>query len=140
MLKKRTIFFFIFLANIILLAHSVIPHHHHDDNMVCVEKEPCADNANPHEHNSDPHKDHNGNTDSQSCVLFQSVILNNQTKKDFDCLNCKPDIPVLHYSILSSIFKENSLKTQDFSCLPVLKSKYSVFISQCDGLRAPPVV
>ncbi|MGE5354946.1 MAG: DUF6769 family protein [Deltaproteobacteria bacterium] len=140
MMKKIANILFLLLATL-FVTHDVLPHHHHDK-MVCIETSHCADDSKPHEHNSNQneHK-HDGNNDVQNCIFKQFIPnQNNTTQKVCKCVNCNNNLPILLFAILFSEFDNYVVKNTDFSYFPIIQSDYSVFVSKCFGLRAPPIV
>jgi hypothetical protein len=74
MYKRRIAFTFLLLANLILLAHTAIPHHHHQ-NLLCFEREHCADDGIPHEPGQ-PEQNHQHDNDPvrNLCLLADDFL------------------------------------------------------------------
>jgi hypothetical protein len=144
MIKRITSIAFILLANILLLAHAVVPHHHHHK-QVCLVNSHCIDinladdlNTNRDNHN------HDGEKNSDDCILKEPVIvLTNQWKVDLRFNDKTPDQTSLDefyncpsHIITGFIFPVFSrVLTSHFN-----NSRYSSLVSTSLGLRAPPVV
>ncbi|MDA3867766.1 MAG: hypothetical protein PF489_13610 [Salinivirgaceae bacterium] len=135
----------VFFAGLVILSHAVVPHHHHDG-MVCTASSHCANDTKPHDDNTDEHSSdandhqHDGGHNVQSCFLIQFIPnQNNHAERSLKCGNCDINIPLLIFATFpnnQSLFAEST----DFSCFPVIQTGYSVFVSKCFGLRAPPIV
>jgi len=140
MMKKIANILFLMLTTL-FVAHAVVPHHHHDK-IVCIENSHCADDSKPHEHNSNSNEhQHDGNNDVQNCILNQFIpTQNNPTQKICKYINCNNNFPILLFAVLFSEIDNYSVKVTDFSYFPIIQSDYSVFVSKCFGLRAPPIV
>jgi len=136
-IKAANILIIILLG--IFLAHVVIPHHHHEQ-MVCVQKSHCENDSRQHSHKTSPTEhQHDGATDSQTCVLKQlATNQQNINHKLCKCVFCKSDLPIF---IFAFIFSENTLKTvtEKFtSIIPYFQSDNSVLLTKSFGMRAPP--
>lgn len=141
MMKKIVNILFLMLTTL-FVAHAVMPHHHHNS-MICIERSHCADDKKAHEHSEETNQhQHDGNKDTQTCILKQIIItnLNNQTQKVCKCVNCNNNFPIILIAILFSDFDYYSVKITDFSYFHIIQSDYSVFVPKCFGLRAPPIV
>ena len=144
MIKKTAAIASIMLASIILLAHAVVPHHHHNK-QVCLIKTHCINDDNTDEHGTTKKgHSHDGENNSDNCVLKESVvILSNQWKTDLKFNNnnsdsSRPDD--FHYNLLNSNTEFLVPFLYSFVNERHSDSSYSSLISAFLGLRAPPVV
>lgn len=141
MIKRITAILFILLANIILLAHAVIPHLHNNGLPSLVKLHSIHSHNlqyDAHDHNA---KDHEPDTDiDASCILKQSYPPSNSSfRLECQCNDCTVDYHS-NLAIINNINRFNlsippKLKN---SSPPILDSFYSVHVSICSGLRAPP--
>ncbi len=144
MIKRVTAIFFILMANIILLAHAAIPHHHHN-NRFCIIDLHAQTGCEAHQHDATEHHhhEHDGNKNSELCVLKQDIVIpSNQLKLDCKSFEYKDNhSPFNNFQAI--IFKnELSVFAPIFvSCVQkILKtSGHACFISSAIGLRAPPI-
>ncbi len=139
MRKIATILFLLLTA--LLIAHAILPHHHHDG-AICLAASHCQNASQPHEHNSDENDhQHDGQKGVQFCILKQVILSqNNHTQKIYKSVNSKTFFPIIIFAILSSGIEINSVNLSCFLYFLIIQSNYSVFISKCFGLRAPPIV
>ena len=144
MMKKQTALFFILLANIILLAHAVVPHHHHEK-KVCINRSHCQSDSVDHQHDtSKPDHQHDGESESQDCVLKQVVFIPaNQWNQNDQCLfgSDKP----LSFLDFQFVLSDNGFKVKVPGIVSTAQADGNVtcnfnFISSASGLRAPPIV
>lgn len=144
MMKKQTAIFFILLANIILLAHVVVPHHHHEK-MVCVNSSHCQSDSYEHGHETPTHDhQHDGESDSQVCVLKQVVFIASNQWNQYDNCLLGSDKPLL-LPDFQAVLSDNGFKATMPRIVSSAQSDLNVicnfnFISSALGLRAPPVV
>lgn len=141
MRMKKIANIFLLLLTILFVAHVVLPHHHHTT-TICIENTQCENNTQPHDHTQDaeepPHEDKNG---FQTCILKQIVPnQNNLIQRIFNRANGNSDFPLILFVVLFTDSKYYSEKTTGFAYIPVSQSDYTVFVSWCFGLRAPPIV
>ena len=144
MIKKTTAIVFILLTNILILAHAVVPHHHHNK-QVCLVNTHCIndDFKNEHGTNQDSHS-HDGENNSDDCVLKEPVIvLTNQWKAGFkfnDNTSDHSGLDDFHYNLLNSSTEFLIPVLSSFIYERYTDSSYPSLISVSLGLRAPPVV
>lgn len=141
MIKKITAYSLIFIANIVLLVHAVVPHHHHEQ-QVCIKPTHCSSDTETHIHNTDA-KDHqhDGNSNSTSCVLKQAVLIPSaQSRILNNCDNCSDDHNHDYYIL--STFGHVDLQpiSEDVTYIPEFPSFFISFVTTSLGLRAPPIV
>ncbi|MDO9153125.1 MAG: hypothetical protein Q7U47_05360 [Paludibacter sp.] len=144
MIKRGTAIFFILLANIILLAHAVVPHHHHNE-QICIINLHCQTDSEVHQHDTTEHNhEHDGNKNSDCCVLKQAVVIPaNSVKQDCKCLVCNDNhSPFIDFQ---AVLFNNELKAfvpifVTNAHVPLKTSSYTFFINTSLGLRAPPTV
>lgn len=139
MIKKLTAFSFLLLASMLLLAHAVLPHHHHHQ-QVCIETTHCNTDEEDHAHkSSETDHQHDGSTDSSTCVLKQAYIIPSSQERFVNNLNNPQDN--LHFFIFSNFEQVDLQPVSDYiKFTPKLFSFYTKFITPTLGLRAPPIV
>jgi hypothetical protein len=142
MIRKRTAIFFILLANIVLLVHAVVPHHHHQE-QICIVSSHCQADSHYHHHGDSGHDhQHDGNNESDCCVLKQAVAIpSNLLKQDCKSLDSyHPDFPefqsiVFNFDFDSIVPIELSVGKHPFSTF-----SYTHFVTSALGLRGSPTV
>jgi len=144
MIKRTTAIFFILLANIILLAHAVIPHHHHN-NQVCISGSHCQTDGKAHKHHTTEHNhEHDGNKNSECCVLKQAVVIPaNTLRQECKCLDCNDNHSP--FDDFQTVLFNNGLETFvpifiTNAHVPLITSSHTHFVNTALGLRAPPIV
>jgi len=139
--KKITAYSFLILANIILLAHAVIPHHHHES-VVCVEQKHCQDDEIPLHHNNSEHEhQHDGNENSNCCILKQYVVTPSfQGKQLRSCDNCSDNHNHDYYTLSNIGYCDLQPVSKVVTYYPVHSSYLLSFVTSTLGLRAPPTV
>ena len=138
---KKTVYFAVFLfTGFALLAHVVAPYHYHAGTGICFISH-CKDSneAHRHDHNDLQTHNHDGNPLSGECSIEDAYIRTNDTKTA--CLHTKCDCQKSHYALIDNNLSASNLfdaaKTQ-FQLKPYLPSRYTDYIVQSLGLRAPP--
>ena len=142
--KKKTVALsFLFLANAILLAHIAIPHHHHEgEESICLFDTHCQDSKEAHKHEQHGTHEREGNpSDRKCCIIDNAYTLANNNVKTTCHIHKNCNCGQTLYTLIS-----NSLNTQDFVNYKVIHFRqkpyvplfYIEFISQSNGLRAPP--
>jgi hypothetical protein len=141
MIKKLTAYSLILVANFVLLAHAVIPHHHHES-VVCVEQKHCQGDAIPHNHNVAEHDHrHDGNKNSTSCILEQSVVVPTSQGKQLKSHDNCSDNHNQDYYILSNFgYSDLQPISKVVTYFSVYSSYLLSFVTSTLGLRAPPTV
>jgi hypothetical protein len=144
MIRKRTAIFLILIANIVLLAHAVVPHHHHKS-QVCIVSCHCQADCQDHNNNLPGHNNqHDGNNESDCCVLKQAVAIpSNLVKQDFrgfDSDNNHPDFDGFQCVLFDNELDIFEPIDSSVAKLQFLSSNYSHFVNTSIGLRAPPIV
>lgn len=144
MLKKSTAIVFIILANILVLAHAVVPHHHHHKQVCLINSHCINDNVADEQNTNRDNHSHDGEKNSDDCILKEPVIVfTDQWKIDFK-FNPKTSEQTGHNQ-----FYINQSKPGTKFLFPVFlghipsylnTSSYSSLVSASLGLRAPPVV
>ena len=136
MIRKTICFTVLWLANICLLVHIILPHHHHGETEICFSDSCCKDSeeAHNHEHNDTPY--------SGKCCTIDNVYFSTDNDTKITCYaqtnnSCGQLLFALIPSILNTCdFIENT--EIHFRQNPHVLIFYSDFISQSNGLRAPP--
>ncbi len=141
------------MANIIFLADAVLPHHHHEKE-VCFVDSHCQTDSEAHKHETGKHNheqhatkehshDHDGNTESQNCLLKQEVILpSNQIDlecKSFDYVD-NTNFNGFQANLINSELDLQNQENFSIKIPPLISSFYSRIASTSKGLRAPPIV
>ncbi len=144
MIRKTTAIFFILLANIVLLVHAVVPHHHHQE-QVCIVNSHCQTGSHSHHHgNSENDHQHDGNNESDCCVLKQAVAIpSNLLKQDCKSFNSEDNHP--DFDGFQCVLFDNGTGIfvpidSAVAKLQFLSSNYFHFVNASIGLRAPPIV
>ena len=140
-MKRTTAIFFILLANIILLAHAVVPHHHHHE-QVCIVNSHCQTESQTHNHGASGDHQHDGNNESDCCVLKQAVAIpSNLLKQDCKSLDSyHPDFHEFQSILFNFDFDSFVPLDSSFGKHPFSTFTYSLFVNSSIGLRAPPIV
>ncbi len=140
MIKKFSAFSFILLANIILLAHAVIPHHHHDS-VICIKQNHCQDDRIPYNHNVTEHNhQHDGNKNSTSCILKQSVVVpTSQGRQLKSCDNYSGNHNPDYYTQSHFGISDLQADSKVVAYYPVQAFYLLLFVTSALGLRAPPL-
>lgn len=143
-MKKLSAFIFILLANIFLLVQAIIPHHHHQSE-VCIVSEHCEEDAKAEEQNThEHHHEHDNESKADYCVLNQFVLIpQNQTKEEHTYTNCAGacDSTDNLQAVLFDLKPANDDLLKEASDQePPFELPYSLYVSSCMGLRAPPIV
>ena len=144
MIRKAVFYIALWAANIVLVAHIAIPHHHHGNVEICFFHTHCKDSKEAHHHEQhDTHNhEHEGNPLSDKCCIIDHVYFASHNNIKIACrahTNC--DCGQMLYALISK-----TLSIQDFvddteihfRQNPYAPLFYSEFISQSNGLRAPP--
>lgn len=127
-----------------MLAHAVVPHHHHNK-QVCLINTHCINDDITDEHGTTKKShSHDGENNSEDCVLKEPVVLfSNQWKTDLKFNNNASDRSGLddyHYNLLNSKTELLIPVFSSFIYERYTDSSYPYLISASLGLRAPPVV
>jgi hypothetical protein len=145
MIRKRTAIFFILLANIVLLVHAVVPHHHHHHEQICIVNSHCQTDSHPHHHGDSGHDhQHDGNNESDCCVLKQAVAIpSNLLKQDCKSFSSEDNHP--DFDGFQCVLFDNELDIfvpldSSVAKLQFSSSNYSHFVNTSISLRAPPIV
>lgn len=141
MIRKRIAILFVLFATILLLAHAFVPHHHHKDH-ICLSPHHCS--ADGHAHESEiPINDHqhDGQNDSEFCVLKQAVFIPSH-QNYFDKYWPGNDKPLPFLDFQAIVFANEWISDEPGIVLSVFEctadSNYSQFAISSSGLRAPP--
>lgn len=144
MIRKRIAIFFILFATVLLLVHAMVPHHHHKDH-ICISIHHCQSGGCTHDHGT-PVNDHQheGESDSEFCVLKQAVFIPSSPWNQFDKYSFGNDKP-LFFLDFQALWCDNEWKAYmpdidlsgHESSIPFI---YYDFAVSSSGLRAPPVV
>lgn len=144
MIRKRIAIFFVLFATLLLLVHALVPHHHHKDH-VCISIHHCQTDCCAHEHGA-PGSDqsHEGENDSEFCVLKQAVFIPSSQWNQFDKYSFGNDKP-LFFLDFQTLLCDNGWKTYmpDIVISGHESSTsfiYYDFTVSTFGLRAPPAV
>jgi hypothetical protein len=140
MIKKLAAYSLILIANIVLLAHAVIPHHHHHL-VVCIVNTHCHDDSLAHNHDFSPKDhEHDGNTNSNTCVLKQAVVIPTSQDKLFkSCDNCTNSHNHNFYILPNFEFADLLPVSEVASNIPELSFFITPFVRLILRLRAPPI-
>lgn len=143
MVKRTAAYAFLLLANILFLAHAVVPHHHHNGNNICLIKDHCSGDNLHHGHGDEGEShNHDGDDNSDNCVLKTPVALpTDLNKTDFHLTpNSSGDSD--HDSLYDNILNSSFLKLPVLAAFVFERSGtcfYRSQVSASPGLRAPPV-
>lgn len=141
-MRRKIALISLIFVNIILLAHAVLPHHHHETFVCLFDKQCCNDCNAPEEETYCHHEHHGQNKDSEDCLLKNLVVLPAKSfKQAFQCFTYTND----YHHFNDFLIKLNDERTFFLSSsyhFPQFaeESSYTYYVSQCLGLRAPPVV
>jgi hypothetical protein len=144
MLKRTTAIIFIILANMLVLAHAVVPHHHHHKQVCFINSHCINDNIADEQNTNRDNHSHDGEKNSDDCILKAPVIVStNQWKIDFK-FNDKTSDQSGHFEFYNC---QSNTRTEfvfplfsRFAGSYFNNSSYSSLVSASLGLRAPPVV
>jgi hypothetical protein len=141
MIKKLTAYSLILIANIVLFTHAVIPHHHHES-VFCIEQMHCQGDALPHNQNIPEHNhQHDGNKNSTSCILEQSVVVPTTQDKNLKTFNNCSDNHNHDYYTLSDFWYSDLQPVSNVVTYSHVHSSYlQSFVTSILRLRAPPTV
>ncbi|HET6558464.1 MAG TPA: DUF6769 family protein [Prolixibacteraceae bacterium] len=143
MIRKRIAIFFVLFATALLLVHAVVPHHHHKDH-ICLSANHCQSDDHAHQHNA-PLNDHrhDGQSDSEFCVLKQAVFIPSTQENQLDKYWHGNDKPFSLLDFQAIVFDNEWKSTLPGSVLPgrefILPFVAYNFTDSSCGLRAPPV-
>ncbi|HQB36973.1 MAG TPA: hypothetical protein PLI41_05450 [Bacteroidales bacterium] len=144
MIKRTTAAAFIILANILLLVLVVVPHHH-DGPQVCFNNKHCVDdNLKDEQSENGRNHAHDGNNNSDNCVLNAPVdLLSYKWRidiKSYNQLSGNSNIDGFLYCILN---RKPDLQNPFLTSFAFEQSKdcfSKSHIAESLGLRAPPLV
>lgn len=144
MVKRTTSIVFLLLAYLVILAQSVVPHHHHQK-QVCLIVSHCTDDENQVSNGLKcNHHAHDGENNSENCILKEPVILpSNQLKLERIQDNDG------NYNYRNGYFgcEANNNTSNSYSSLQpnfihLLENQFRhpLIPTTSSGLRAPPVI
>jgi hypothetical protein len=140
--KRFTAYIFLVSVNLILLAHAVFPHHHHNLQAYLFE-EHCVDDSVAHNHDAGNQKhEHGENENLLDCLLYKGVTI---PSNNFRCDGHNSISSIGNYDfhpilLNSNIFIQDNLALPSNSPPDINTSLFFVYVSQCFGLRAPPLI
>lgn len=144
MIRKRIALFFVLFATTLLLVHAVLPHHHHKD-QICLATHHCQFDGHAHQQEA-PLNDHrhDGQNNSEFCVLKQAAFIPSSHQNQFDRLVFGADKPFSLLDFQAIVFDNEWKSTLHGIVTPgkeftIPSISYNFTISS-SGLRAPPVV
>ena len=144
MTKRISVLFFNLIAIIVLLAGFTIPHHHHN-NIICVESSHCqTDNETHKQATTESRHEHDREANTDYCILSPDFIVpSNQVKQENKYLNYS-DKWINYDQSLSNLSGQKLIifiPTYLYSTQPPLHYySYCHYLSNSQGLRAPPIV
>lgn len=141
-MRRKIALLSLFFVNIVLLAHAVLPHHHHETYVCLFDKHSCHDNDSSEVKTYCHHEHHGQNEDSADCLLKNLVVLPAKSfKQAFQSFIYTSDYH--HFNdFLINLNDERTFFLSSSYHFPQVteESSYPNYVSQCLGLRAPPVV
>jgi|GEM_PF-3315321 len=142
MFKRSAGLLFILIANILLVAHSILPHQHFGG-FAWIHADHYEDQNEPAGiHTEDADHKHEDHDNDQACLLKQAYLVPaNSSRLDcplVDQLNQNFDFQLIYTN------QDTSRYLPFFYKIPVppllLLGRYSLLVTCCVGLRAPPAL
>jgi hypothetical protein len=144
-MKKTIALLFILVANIILVAHAVIPHHDHENMLICFIVSHCSDLSDAHSETDCETPAHHTNQDndcSDKCCCIDTVFDPSDNKeRTICCTHSKYECQHTSYILIASTIDLQAFRYDSFFSSPnkpFIVSCHIDYISQSQGLRAPP--
>jgi len=142
MLKRSTGLLFVLVANILLVTHSILPHHHYGG-FAWIQANHYEDQKDPAGiHTEDAEQKHEDHDNDQTCLLKQVYLVPVNSSK-LDCPLIDNSSQNLDFQLVY-IIQDTSGYLHVFNKIPVppliVIGRYSLHVTCCVGLRAPPAL